>query len=188
MRREYIPTGLTLFRALSPFYLPPLFLGGYYRGGVILAIAAAISDLEGSLARLWKCESDLGAMLDIGADKAFAWTVAGIAWWVCDYNIAYLIAFAVIFAYDLYGGYLRYYGMIRLPSRAGKIKTALLFPGLIVMIWPTTGWLDSLPIQMISFVIIWGAAIFATWSALALYFRLVPDVPNLRELFSIRGA
>ena len=67
---KYIPNTLTFFRIISvPFFLYSLFTG-YELYALFIFIFASITDwLDGYIARKTKTESNIGALLDLLADK-----------------------------------------------------------------------------------------------------------------------
>jgi phosphatidylglycerophosphate synthase len=180
-----IVMGLTYFRVLSAFYLPALFVGEFYKAGVVLAILAAVSDLEGYLARWWNCVSDRGQKWDVTADKVYALVMAGIGWAVCNFNATLLLPLSIILAYDLCMWYLRYHGLVERPCFAGQVKTFLLFPALILMTWQSSGWLVNVPTEKMGFWLLWVAGFFALWSLLH-HNNKARDLPDPRPLIGRR--
>ena len=68
--KKHIPNILSSTRLLSPFVLIPLILNGNLIGSVISLSGYLTTDaLDGFLARKWHVQSDLGAKIDVVADK-----------------------------------------------------------------------------------------------------------------------
>ncbi|MBI4080028.1 hypothetical protein HY414_02265 [Candidatus Kaiserbacteria bacterium] len=164
---------------MSIFYLPAAFVAGLYELGVVLAITAALTDLEGYLARFLKCESEYGRHLDVKADKMYGWTMAGIGWALTGLNLAYVPHLSVLMSYDLGMWRLRRAGKVDAPCFAGKVKTFLLFPALIALSWQSTQWLPDLPAERIGFWLLTASCGFAIWSFLH-HGKMVKDVPDPR--------
>ncbi len=178
--RVHVPMGLTYFRLASVFYLPAAFLSGMYELGVILAIVAALSDLEGYLARAWNCTSDLGAIYDIRADKWCTWTMMGCGWPFVGLSLKFVVPMAIILVYDMTITHLRNIGRAKhVPRFAGKLKVCLLFPGAIAMLWTSTSWIAADTAETIALWLLGGASFFAIWS-LASHLGLIRDCPDPR--------
>lgn len=170
---------LTYARLVSPFYLSAAFMGELYGLGVVLGIAAALTDLEGYLARWWNCETERGAVLDVIADKVYAWTMAGIGWALCDFRPEFIAPLALILGYDGYISALRYLGRVSASCFAGKVKTFLLFPALIAMTWTSVAWLPRFPVEQAALTLLVAASAFACWSMLC-QLGITRDCPDPR--------
>lgn len=189
-----IVMGLTKFRILSAFYLPAAFIGGYavdpiyFKIGVVLGIVAALSDLEGYLARWFDCVTEYGGKLDVFADKVLCYTLSGIGWAIMSFDVAFVPMLAIVLGYDMYGWHRRRKGWIP-PCNAGKAKTFVLMVALIAMTWSTTGWLPGLDSVAIAFWLMFAASALSIWSALhATWPKAVPDMPHPARLLAFARA
>ncbi len=150
----------------------------------VVATFAAITDwFDGLLARHWGCVTDMGAELDIWADKMLCLTLAGIGVVaiVRQDNLGHLIPIMVLVLYHGVVMVKRVTGSLLFrPSRVAQLKTFVEMPGLISAI----GYLDFLPVAWVDSTnqagtcAVWIAAVLSAWSMLH-YLDKVPDWPML---------
>ena len=145
----------------------------------IVAIFAALSDLEGYLARKWSCATPIGAMLDIVADKSLIITLMAFSLFVTKLNWRYAVPIGILLAYHVSVMSLRAIGTFFAPSRIAKLKTAVEMPALIGSLWSFCIpwhilWLDNF-VDTASVVFLFLAAGMAIWS-MGHYLKIIPDV------------
>lgn len=106
---------------------------------MMIYIISAITDfLDGYFARKWNAFTKLGQILDPISDKVLAFGVLASALYKGNYYLLFLLPFELVIS--LVCGISRYKGLEPYAERVGKVKTAILFPtvilGLLMMYVP----------------------------------------------------
>jgi phosphatidylglycerophosphate synthase len=177
--RTQVPNLLSFARALAPLYLPALFTETIVIAPVVAAIVCFTDWLDGFLSRRWKCQSWVGAVLDIASDKIVCYTLGGIGIVAWGWTWWWIVPFAPVIFYDAFTLTKRAGSGVIPPSNVAKVKTGVLMVALVVstapIAWPFASmdilWFAGLPGM-------WIAALLIVWSALHyLIPNRVPDMP-----------
>lgn len=137
--KKQIPNILTIIRIVSSFIAPYFLVTDHIWIAIIIYIVSAITDfLDGYFARKWNAFTELGQVLDPISDKVLALGVLASALYKGNYYLLVLLPFEIVIS--IVCGISKYKGYNPYAERVGKIKTALLFPtvilGLLMMYVP----------------------------------------------------
>lgn len=134
MRIVTLPNALTAYRLFASPCIPYLVSVGHTHIALILAISAALSDLDGVLARFLDQRSDLGGMLDPIADFMLITCLATSLfahYGITTYTMfVYGLPCILISVYAVMVGILRCTGKVVESSWAARKKTAVLMTSL----------------------------------------------------------
>ncbi len=132
LQKKHIPTYLTLVRCLGVPVVAGLLVYSEQRGslaawaGGLFLFFAATDFLDGYLARKWKVESALGAMLDTMADKLLVLVPLCV---LVSQQVVGPLLLALLIGRDIYMSNLRaaaaFEGVLIVARSVGKYKTAL---------------------------------------------------------------
>lgn len=169
-----LPNILTLFRiALIPLLLVTLYLDnvyGYWVSAILFAIASITDYFDGAVARYFNAHTSFGRILDPIADKLL---VSATLMMLVSFERAPLIPAILILCREITVSGLREYlseFKVSIPvSRLGKLKTALQFIAILVLILGD----ESLNMRYVTIsgeLLLWVTAVLTIFTGYA-YFK-----------------